>query len=58
MAILAECPIRHNKQSKKNKTCKCGEGSINGSAFSYFHSPAATNLVNTWSTNCNKHLCI
>ena len=25
MAILAECPICHNKQSAKNKRCKCGE---------------------------------
>jgi hypothetical protein len=25
MAILAECPMCHNKQSNKNKTCKCGE---------------------------------
>ena len=25
MAILAECPICHNKQSNKNKFCKCGE---------------------------------
>lgn len=24
MAILAECPICHNKQSAKNKQCKCG----------------------------------
>jgi integrase len=25
MAILAECPTCHNKQSAKNKLCKCGE---------------------------------
>lgn len=25
MAILAECPICHRKQSAKNKLCKCGE---------------------------------
>lgn len=25
MAILAECPICHRKQSTKNKVCKCGE---------------------------------
>jgi integrase len=25
MAILAECPTCHNKQSVKNKLCKCGE---------------------------------
>jgi integrase len=25
MAILAECPICHKKQSNKNKFCKCGE---------------------------------
>jgi hypothetical protein len=25
MAILAECPICHRKQSNKNKFCKCGE---------------------------------
>jgi integrase len=25
MAILAECPICRNKQSNKNKKCKCGE---------------------------------
>jgi len=24
MAVLAECPICHNKQSAKNKACKCG----------------------------------
>jgi len=25
MAILAECPICHNKQATKNKVCKCGQ---------------------------------
>ncbi len=25
MAILAECPMCHSKQSNKNKVCKCGE---------------------------------
>jgi hypothetical protein len=25
MAILAECPICHNKQATQNKVCKCGE---------------------------------
>jgi hypothetical protein len=25
MAILAECPICHNKQAVKNKVCKCGQ---------------------------------
>ena len=25
MAILAECPICRNKQSVKNKLCKCGQ---------------------------------
>jgi integrase len=25
MAILAECPTCHNKQSTRNKVCKCGE---------------------------------
>ncbi len=25
MAILAECPVCHNKQSIKNKACKCGQ---------------------------------
>jgi integrase len=25
MAVLAECPICHRKQSAKNKVCKCGE---------------------------------
>ena len=25
MAILAECPLCHKKQSNKNKFCKCGE---------------------------------
>ena len=25
MAILAECPICHNKQSNKNKICSCGQ---------------------------------
>jgi len=25
MAVLAECPICHRKQSNKNKKCKCGE---------------------------------
>ncbi len=25
MAILAECPMCHKKQSNKNKNCKCGE---------------------------------
>ena len=25
MAILAECPICHEKQSVKRKVCKCGE---------------------------------
>ena len=25
MAILAECPICHNKQATRNKVCKCGE---------------------------------
>ena len=24
MAILAECPICHRKQSIRNKACKCG----------------------------------
>ena len=24
MAILAECPFCHNKQSARNKICKCG----------------------------------
>ena len=24
MAILAECPLCHRKQSVKNKLCKCG----------------------------------
>jgi integrase len=26
MAVLAECPLCHKKQSAKNKTCSCGEG--------------------------------
>ena len=25
MAVLAECPVCHRKQSAKNKNCKCGE---------------------------------
>lgn len=29
MAILAECPICHKKQSRKNHLCSCGENLIN-----------------------------